>query len=65
MLACSEEFTESVAVGSLSDEALENEEQAISRYDITSYGIDFDVEGLVKRVRRGDIFIPSFQRKYT
>lgn len=33
-------------------------------YGITSYGADFDVEGLVKRLRRGDIFIPSFQRDY-
>ena len=33
-------------------------------YGITSYGADYDVEGLVKRLRRGDIFIPPFQRDY-
>jgi uncharacterized protein with ParB-like and HNH nuclease domain len=33
-------------------------------YDITSYGADYDVEGLVKRLKRGDIFIPPFQRDY-
>lgn len=33
-------------------------------YDISSYGADYDVEGLVKRIKRGDIFIPSFQRDY-
>lgn len=33
-------------------------------YDISSYGADYDVEGLVKRLKRGDIFIPSFQRDY-
>lgn len=33
-------------------------------YDISSYGADLDVEGLVKRLKRGDIFIPSFQRDY-
>jgi len=34
------------------------------RYDITSFGADYDVEGLVRRLQRGDIFIPSFQRNY-
>jgi hypothetical protein len=34
------------------------------QYDITSFGADYDVEGLVKRLKRGDIVIPSFQRDY-
>lgn len=33
-------------------------------YGISSYGADYDVEGLVKRLKRGDIFIPPFQRDY-
>ena len=33
-------------------------------YDISSYGADYDVEGLVKRLKRGDIFIPDFQREF-
>ncbi len=33
-------------------------------YDISSYGVDYDVDGLVKRLKRGDIFIPPFQRDY-
>lgn len=33
-------------------------------YDIASYGVDYDVEGLVKRLNRGDIIIPPFQRDY-
>jgi uncharacterized protein with ParB-like and HNH nuclease domain len=33
-------------------------------YDISSYGADYDVDGLVKRLKRGDIFIPPFQRDY-
>jgi len=37
---------------------------AIEQYDITSYGADFDVEGLVKRLNRGDVRIPGFQRDY-
>lgn len=35
-----------------------------SHYEITSYGIDFDVEGLVRRIERGDIYIPEFQREF-
>ncbi|MEO6192553.1 MAG: DUF262 domain-containing protein [Thermoanaerobaculia bacterium] len=34
------------------------------RYDITSYGSDPDVEGLVRRIRRAEILVPSFQRDY-
>jgi len=33
-------------------------------YQITTYGADFTVDGLVKRFERGDIFIPDFQRSY-
>lgn len=34
------------------------------RYAITSYGADFPVDGLVKRMIEGDIFVPAFQRGY-
>lgn len=34
------------------------------KYAITSYGADYPVDGLVKRMAAGDIFIPSFQRGY-
>jgi len=40
------------------------ESTAVIIYDISSYGADYDVEGLVKRLKRGDIFIPPFQRDY-
>ncbi len=33
-------------------------------YVISGYGADFDVEGLVRRLKRRDIDIPSFQRAY-
>jgi hypothetical protein len=33
-------------------------------YDVTSYGSDPDVEGLVRRIKRSEILIPSFQRDY-
>ena len=34
------------------------------RYDISSYGADYPVDGLVKRLQQDDIFIPPFQRDY-
>ena len=34
------------------------------RYDVSSYGWDSDVEGLVKRFQRGDIHVPDFQRGF-
>jgi len=52
----------------LSDDNIEDssEEQDIpmSRYSITSYGADYPVDGLVKRINRGDIYIPPFQRSF-
>src|SRR5687768_3267101 len=33
-------------------------------YDVSSYGSDMDVEGLVRRLQSGDILIPPFQRDY-
>lgn len=33
-------------------------------YEIHTSGADFDVEGLVKRFDRGDIYRPTFQRNF-
>ena len=46
------------------DEADTDDTVLPQRYDITSYGIDFDVEGLVRRLNEGDIVIPDWQRQY-
>lgn len=46
------------------DETINDESAAPHLYNISSYGADFDVDGLVKRLRKGDIFIPPFQRDY-
>ena len=46
------------------DESINDITVIPEHYDITSFGADFDVEGLVKRMRRGDIFVPDFQRGY-
>jgi hypothetical protein len=34
------------------------------RYSLTSYGADYPIDGLVKRLRDTSIFIPPFQRGY-
>ena len=34
------------------------------RYRITSYGIDFDLDGLVNRLNQGSVFVPPFQREF-
>jgi hypothetical protein len=46
------------------DEAEEDAASPHPRYDITSYGSDPDVEGIVRRLRREEIAIPPFQRGY-
>lgn len=44
-------------------EDIENEEISY-RYEITSYGADYLVDGIVKRIKDEVIYVPSFQRKY-
>ncbi len=34
------------------------------KYSMSSYGADYTVDSLVNRVKRGDIYIPTFQRSY-
>jgi hypothetical protein len=34
------------------------------RYSITSYGADYPVDGLIKRIEDGSIYIPPFQRRF-
>ena len=50
------------------DEVLDETESdtsvAVEQYAISSFGIDFDVEGLVRRLRKGDVYVPSFQRNF-
>lgn len=42
----------------------EDETVGISEYSISSYGADYDVEGIVRRLDKGDIEIPEFQREF-
>ena len=46
------------------DDAQTDKTVASVQYEISSYGADYDVDGLVKRLDRNDIFIPDFQRSY-
>jgi len=46
------------------DETVDDTYVSPIQYDIASYGADYDVEGLVKRLERSDILIPPFQRNY-
>jgi hypothetical protein len=51
--------------GEIEEEVKEEMEEVTPyKYDITSYGADFTVDGLVKRIRAEDITIPKFQRGY-
>ena len=45
-------------------DAVQDQSLAIPQYSITSYGIDYDVEGLVRRLNKEDIVIPKFQRDF-
>lgn len=46
-------------------EAKETEEHEFStNYKLNSYGIDFDVNGLVRRLNSESIYLPDFQRNY-
>lgn len=46
-------------------DALDEEEEAEPPfYGITSYGADYPVESIVRKLNSGDLFVPSFQRAY-
>ena len=46
------------------EDASEENDAPPNRYNVSSYGWDSDVEGLVKRLKRGDIYVPGFQRGF-
>ena len=59
-----DEQLEDGAPADVVDEAISDETVSPERYDISSFGADYDVDGLVRRINRGDVFIPDFQRDY-
>lgn len=42
----------------------ESDETMPVKYSISAYGADYPVDGLVKRIQVGDIYVPRFQRGY-
>jgi len=46
------------------DKVRDSEEIIPFQYSITAYGADYPVDGLVKRISDGSIFIPPFQRQF-
>lgn len=46
------------------EDAVSSEVEESSRFEVSSYGWDSDVEGLVKRLNRKDIKLPGFQRGF-
>lgn len=46
------------------DEVEESDEVAPYRYSVASYGADYPVDGIVKRLREDSILVPDFQRRY-
>lgn len=42
----------------------QDEKEFVATYNLSSYGIDFDVSGLVRRMNAGSIYLPDFQRNY-
>jgi hypothetical protein len=42
----------------------EDQQESNAKYNINSYGADYPIDGLVERLRRKDIYIPTFQREY-
>ena len=57
---------ETLEATQIENEVEDEEDDSVApvRYGITSFGVDFDVEGLCRRIRRGEIVIPFFQRSY-
>ena len=46
------------------DDLGEENDEVTFKYTMTSYGADYPVDGLVKRLNEGSIEIPPFQRQY-
>lgn len=46
------------------DDDTKNEKENIQRFNISSYGADYTVDSLVKRLKAGAFYVPPFQRSY-
>ena len=61
-----EDFEKNGSTGdsAIDDAADKDKSLPALRYDISSYGVDFDVVGIVRRLSQGEILIPEWQRSY-
>ena len=57
-------YQELLSTFDVEDEAQADETGTPFGYDITSYGADYPVDGLVSRLGKGDVEVPKFQRGY-
>ncbi|MDX2077281.1 MAG: DUF262 domain-containing protein [bacterium] len=55
---------EKIIENDIEDNLDDSDELPFERYSITTYGIDFDISGLVNRIEKGIIKIPEFQREF-
>lgn len=56
--------TSDLAINKIEDQENDWDEIIPFEYSITSYGADYPVDSLVKRINNNDIYVPSFQRGY-
>ena len=59
-----ETHSNAAADASVHDDTESDDIAETVRYSITSYGADFDVAGLVRRINEDSIFVPDFQRSF-
>ena len=62
MIKMENDLTQGAGEVEIVDDSVE-ESVGIDEYSISSYGADFDVEGIIRRFKRCDIEIPVFQRR--
>ena len=62
-VASQDEYEIALSEG-IEDESLQESQAAPKNFAITSYGADYTVDGLVKRMRSGAFKIPEFQRRF-
>lgn len=65
-MANNEQIQDEAVEKNVDDASVQEDAEVASpvRYVISSYGADYPIDGLVKRIARGDIYVPEFQRGY-
>ena len=62
-VASQDEYEIALAEG-IEDESLKDLTTAVRKFSITTYGADYTVDSLVKRMKAGAFIIPEFQRRF-